>query len=113
MTTLDALLAGIVADPLEETQWLVLADYLEENDDPRRAELLRLHRKLFATCCKPEKHPQRAEWHARVTALLVAGVRPCVPQETLELPGSVRVTFSFVPPRDRRAVGSGRVIRMT
>ena len=44
MNTLDALLAGIVADPLEGTRWLVLADYLEENDDPRRAELLRLHR---------------------------------------------------------------------
>ncbi len=41
MDTLDALLAGIVADPMEETRWLVLADWLQENDDPRRAELLR------------------------------------------------------------------------
>jgi uncharacterized protein (TIGR02996 family) len=44
MDTLDALLSGIVADPLEEMRWLVLADWLQENDDPRRAELLRLHR---------------------------------------------------------------------
>jgi uncharacterized protein (TIGR02996 family) len=29
MNTLDALLAGIVAEPLEETRWLVLADWLE------------------------------------------------------------------------------------
>src|ERR1700679_29325 len=64
--TLDALLAGIVADPLEETRWLVLADYLEENDDPRRAELLRLHRRLIGTCCEPDAHPDRAEWQARV-----------------------------------------------
>ena len=28
MTELDALLAGIVADPREETRWLVLADWL-------------------------------------------------------------------------------------
>jgi uncharacterized protein (TIGR02996 family) len=62
MATLDALLSGIVADPLEEIRWLVLADYLEENDAPRRAELLRLHRKLLATCCEPDKHSDRAQW---------------------------------------------------
>lgn len=60
MNTLDALLAGIVVDPLEETRWLVLADYLEEYDDPRRGELLRLHRKLLATCCEPNAHTERA-----------------------------------------------------
>ena len=47
MNTLDALLSGIVSDPLEETRWLVLADWLEEYDDPRRSELLRLHRRLL------------------------------------------------------------------
>jgi uncharacterized protein (TIGR02996 family) len=46
MNALDVLLAGIVADPLEEARRLLLADWLEENDDPRRAELLRLHREL-------------------------------------------------------------------
>ena len=98
MTTLDALLAGIISDPLEETGWLVLADYLEENDDPRRAELLRLHRRMLATCCEPEAHPGRARWQARLVELLVAGVKPCVPQETLTLPGGVPMTFSFIPP---------------
>ena len=38
MTVLEGLLAGIVSDPQEETRWLVLADWLEEFDDPRRAE---------------------------------------------------------------------------
>ena len=71
MGTLDALLAGIVADPLEETRWLVLADWLEENDDPRRGELLRLHRRLLATCCEPGAHPERGAWQARVAELLV------------------------------------------
>ena len=87
MDTLDALLSGIVADPLEETRWLVLADWLEEFDDPRRAELLRLHRRLLATCCEPAAHPERAEWQRRAVELLGTGVMPCVPQHTLELPG--------------------------
>jgi uncharacterized protein (TIGR02996 family) len=98
MTTLDALLAGIVAEPLEETRWLVLADYLEENDDPRRAELLRLHRRLLATCCEPDAHPERAEWQGRAVELLDAGVAPCVPQHTVMLPGGVPLMVSFVPP---------------
>lgn len=95
---LDGLLDGIVSDPLEETRWLVLADWLQENDDPRRAELLRLHRRLLATCCEPDKHPERAAWQSRMVELIAAGVRPCVPQKTLQLPGGVPMTFSFIPP---------------
>jgi uncharacterized protein (TIGR02996 family) len=98
MNTLDALLSGIVAEPLEETRWLVLADWLEENDDPRRAELLRLHRKLLGTCCEPDAHPERPDWQRRVVALLEAGVAPCVPQHTLMLPGGVPLVGAFVPP---------------
>jgi formylglycine-generating enzyme required for sulfatase activity len=71
---------------------------LEENDDPRRAELLRLHRRLIGTCCEPDAHPERAEWQARMMELLFAGVVPCVPQHTLELPGDVPLVGSFVPP---------------
>jgi len=98
MNTLEGLLAGIVADPLEETRWLVLADWLEEFDDPRRAELLRLHRRMQASCCEPARHPERAAWQARMVALIAEGVRPCVPQETITLPGGVGMTFSFIPP---------------
>ena len=98
MSVLDGLLAGIVADPLEETRWLVLADWLEEFDDPRRAEFLRLHRKMLATCCEPARHPDRAEWQARIVALIAEGVRPCVPQKTITLPGGVEMAFSFIPP---------------
>ncbi len=98
MTTLDALLAGVVADPLDETRWLALADHLDAHDDPRRAELLRLHRRLLATCREPDAHPERGAWHARVTELLGAGVVPCVPRRTLAVPGGVPVVGSFVPP---------------
>jgi uncharacterized protein (TIGR02996 family) len=97
MNELEALLAGIVSDPTEETRWLVLADWLEEQD-PRRAELLRLHRKLLTSCCESDKHPERSEWQARIVELIGQGVRPCVPQRTLELPGGVAMTFSFIPP---------------
>jgi uncharacterized protein (TIGR02996 family) len=98
MSVLQGLLAGIVSDPQEETRWLVLADSLEEFDDPRRAELLRLHRRLLGTCCEPEQHPERSEWQARIMDLIAGGVRPCVPQETINLPGDVAMTFSFIPP---------------
>ncbi|MBA4192072.1 MAG: formylglycine-generating enzyme family protein [Planctomycetaceae bacterium] len=98
MTELEALLDGIVSEPLEETRWLVLADWLEENDDPRRGELLRLHRRLLATCCEPEAHPERKAWQARIVELIAAGVRPCVPQRVVQLPGGVPMTFSFIPP---------------
>ncbi|MCE9568267.1 MAG: SUMF1/EgtB/PvdO family nonheme iron enzyme [Planctomycetes bacterium] len=98
MTELEALLAGIVSEPLEETLWLVLADWLEENDDPRRGELLRLHRKLLATCCEPDAHPERMAWQARVVELIATGIRPCVPQRVVQLPGGVTMMFSFIPP---------------
>jgi len=98
MSVLDSLLAEIVADPHEETRWLVLADWLEENDDPRRAELLRLHRKLLATCCEPDEHPERTIWHSRIVSLIADGVQPCVPQKKLMLPGKVPMTFAFIPP---------------
>jgi uncharacterized protein (TIGR02996 family) len=106
MNTLDALLSGIVAEPLEETRWLILADYLEEHDDPRRAELLRLHRKLLATCCDPDAHPERVQWHRRVVELLGAGVAPCVPQHTLALPGGVPLVGAFIPPGTFRMGGT-------
>ena len=44
---MEDLLLGIVSDPHEEDRYLVLSDWLEECDDPRRADLLRLLRKLL------------------------------------------------------------------
>src|SRR3954469_21936832 len=85
MNALEGLLHAIVADPQAEDRYLVLADWLEEHDDPRRAELLRLHRRLLATCCVPEEHPERADWQARIVELIGQGVRPCVPQRKVVL----------------------------
>src|SRR5947209_9383527 len=93
MTMLEDLLRGIVADPQAEDRYLVLADWLDEYDDPRRAELLRLHRKLLATCREPDQHPERAGWHARIVELIGQGVRPCIPQRTVLLGRGVEMTF--------------------
>jgi uncharacterized protein (TIGR02996 family) len=98
MNDLEGLLEGVVEEPLVEDRWLVLADWLEEHDDPQRAELLRLHRQLLATCCKPERRYKRAKQHARIVELLAQGVKPCVPQRTLSLGDGVEMTVNFIPP---------------
>jgi uncharacterized protein (TIGR02996 family) len=93
----QGLLRAIVENPLDETTHLGLADWLEEYGDPRRAELLRLHRRLLATCCEPYQHPQRAGWQARVVELL-SQVRPCLPQRSSVLGKGVEMAFNFIPP---------------
>ncbi len=97
MTAPDDILAGIEADP-DPIRWQVLGDWLEEHDDPRRAELLRLHRLLLATCCEPDEHTQRAVWQKRIVELLDLGVQPCVPRRTVRFGRSVGMIFGFVPP---------------
>jgi uncharacterized protein (TIGR02996 family) len=92
------LLQGIVEEPQAEDRWAVLADYLEEHDDPRRAELLWLHRRLLATCCQLHQHPDRASCQARIVALLAGGVKPCMPQQTILLDKRIPMTFSWIPP---------------
>src|SRR5438270_10007265 len=84
VNVLEDLLRAIVAEPQAEDRYLVLADWLEEHDDPRRAELLRLHRQFLATCCEPDEYPERAEWHAKVVVLIGQGVRPCVPRRRVK-----------------------------
>ncbi len=98
MSDLDALLAGIVADPHNEVRWLVIADWLDEHDQPERAELLRVHRELLRTCTLGKETKARKQLHNRMMDLLRAGVQPCVPQQTMELPGGVKMAFSFIPP---------------
>jgi uncharacterized protein (TIGR02996 family) len=98
MSALEGLLRSTVEEPGSEANWLILADWLEEHDDPRRAELLRLHRKLLATWCEADRHPERSGWHARIVDLLEQGVRPCVAQTVVSLTEGVEMTFAWVPP---------------
>ena len=92
------LLDGIVAYGADATPRLILADWLDEHDRPHEAELMRLHVALLATCCDPDQHPDRERQQARIVELLSAGVRPCVPQQTVALAKGVDMTFAWIPP---------------
>jgi uncharacterized protein (TIGR02996 family) len=73
----ETLLRAIHQAPADPVAWLALADWLEEQGDPR-AELLRLHQALRH---QPEG-PKRDEAQARIGELLASWVRPCVPRLT-------------------------------
>jgi uncharacterized protein (TIGR02996 family) len=94
----QAFLQAIVDDPGDDAVYLILADWLEEHDDPRRAELLRLHRRLLASCCEPDEHPERDAQQARLVQLLAEGVQPCVPRRSVDLGGGVAMVFAWLPP---------------
>jgi formylglycine-generating enzyme len=98
MTELEHLLRAVVAGPGGPDAWLAVADCLDRHGVPGRAELLRLHWLLLATCCEPERHPERQGWQARLVELLARGVRPCGPRRTVPLGGGVDMTFALVPP---------------
>jgi uncharacterized protein (TIGR02996 family) len=98
MTELEHLLRAVVAEPDAEDAWLAVADGLDRQGVPGRAELLRLHRLLLATCREPDRHPERMGWQARLVELLAPGVRPCVPHRTVPLGGDVGMAFHLVPP---------------
>jgi len=93
-----AFLEASVAHPEDDTPLRILADWLDDHDDPRRAELLRLSLSLRATCCEPERHPERAAEHMRLVTLLNEGVRPCVPRRTLKLSKGESLSFAWIPP---------------
>src|SRR5438105_307368 len=73
MDTEGTLLAALHADPTDHACWLALADWLEEDGQPRRAELLRL-RLLLQNAAAAER-PQREK---RLLELL-EGTRPVAP----------------------------------
>jgi uncharacterized protein (TIGR02996 family) len=85
----QALLRAIHENPADDTPWLVLADWLEEQGDPR-AELVRLQQHLRGD---PDD-PSRLELEDRARELLQAGVRPCVPVLT----NSIGMEFVLIRP---------------
>ncbi|MFO0878888.1 MAG: SUMF1/EgtB/PvdO family nonheme iron enzyme [Gemmataceae bacterium] len=84
-----ALLAAIHERPHDETNWLVLADWLEDQGEADRARLLRHQRRLreLGAC------DERATLEAQVQELLLAGVLPTVPTFT----NSVGMELALVP----------------
>jgi uncharacterized protein (TIGR02996 family) len=71
----QALFRAIHDNPEDDLARLALADWLEEQGQVKRAELLRLDLELRDG---PSRHRRRA-CERRIRALLMAGVRPCVP----------------------------------
>jgi uncharacterized protein (TIGR02996 family) len=88
-----AFLAALHADPTDEAAWLALADWLEDDGQADRAELVRLVRRLRVLPVM-EVTPGRAEMEARVAHLLNAGVRPVVP----EVVNSIGMRLALIPP---------------
>jgi uncharacterized protein (TIGR02996 family) len=86
-------LAALHAEPNDEATWLALADWLDEDGQADRAELVRLVRRL-RTLPVMEVTPERAEMEARVAELLNAGVRPVVP----EVVNSIGMRLALIPP---------------
>src|SRR5262245_40132153 len=86
----QALLQALHDDPADDTARLALADWLEEHDQPQRAELLRLHVALW----RSPSQTLRRKCERQVRALLARGVRPCVPALT----NSVGIELALIPP---------------
>jgi uncharacterized protein (TIGR02996 family) len=86
-------LKALHADCRDETTWLALADWLEEDGQSERAELVRLVRQLRALPVIRRSH-QRVALEKCVAALLAAGVRPVVP----EVVNSIGMRLALIPP---------------
>src|SRR5262245_58422092 len=89
----DTFLQALLADPCDEVTWLALADWLEEDGQTQRAELIRLVRQLRDLPVM-RRTKRRAALEDRVAALLRAGVRPAVP----EITNSLGMRLALIPP---------------
>src|SRR4051794_38768667 len=88
---LDGILAAIREEPTESTHWLVLADWLEEDGQGERAELVRLQWSLRDA----RGGAKRRAAEERVRELLLAGVRPCAPTWVSATTG---MELALIPP---------------
>src|SRR5262249_5585224 len=114
----QALLQALHDNPADDTSWLVLADWLEEQDQPQRAELTRLTVQLRQA--DDRNQPRRQK---RLQELLAAGVEPCVPRLALKLAPRIKLDLTLVPPgvflmgspetEDHRESDEGPVHRVT
>jgi len=71
----QAILDAVVAQPDDPSHWLILADWLEDHDDPR-AELVRL---TWALQYEPN-HAEFGTRQVRIQTLLSRGMIPLVPR---------------------------------
>ena len=90
MSEFERLLLALAADPGDDTGWLAMADCLEEGDDPRRAELVRLQLSLRRRL----DHPHWAAWEDRLRCLWADGVEGCQPA----LSDPFGIDYVLIPP---------------
>src|SRR4051794_27525165 len=86
-------LSALHESPGDEVTWLALADWLDDDGQSQRAELVRLVRRL-RTLPVMTRTKRRAALEDRVAALLAGGVRPVVP----EVANSVGMRFALIEP---------------
>lgn len=86
---LDDLLTGSAAHPFEGDRWLILADWLEDQQDPR-AELARLRYQYHYEPTHADFETRRA----RMVALWQQGMTPLVPTVT----NALGTPFALIPP---------------
>src|SRR5258708_30569465 len=95
---LEAFLQSIQDNPQDDSLYLILADFLEERDDPR-GELVRLQYALRQPGQVSDRRKKvcRLRWtqEERIRQLLAAGVQPCLPT----LPNSIDMTLVLIAPR--------------
>src|SRR5579884_3347746 len=91
---IESLLAAIPEDPFVA---FVLADYLQDWDDPGlrlQGELLRLAYALTRSVGGPD----RTDQEGRLRALLRQGMRSIGPYRRVQLGGGAALDFAWVPP---------------
>src|SRR5262249_47323452 len=84
----ETFLDSLLEDPGDEVTWSALADWLEDDGQTQRAELLRLTRRML-----PTPVSQRGEMPRRHAELLAAGTRPVIVQGA----NSIGMGFALVP----------------
>jgi uncharacterized protein (TIGR02996 family) len=89
----EAFLQALHSEPNDETTWLALADWLDEQGKADRAELVRLVRRLRVLPVM-RRGGERARLEDRVAELLCQGVRPVVP----EVVNSIGMRLALIPP---------------
>lgn len=88
--SLEAVLAGLLANPVDHVGWLAIADCLEEQGEIERAELAR----LWALVRTMKPSAKRKSMERRVRDLVNASVEPCGPRTI----NSIGMAFALVPP---------------
>jgi uncharacterized protein (TIGR02996 family) len=98
MPTLQAILEAIAEQPEEDAQWLILADWLEEQDDPRGEQVRLLHALRQPQSCimdrRRKAYRQRQLQEERLLQLQSQGVPTCQPTRI----NSVGMVLALIPP---------------